>query len=48
MPRGLLSFAVVQRAQVLAFFADVKPCLIGMEACGTAHFWGAGTGGSWA
>ncbi|MES2263977.1 MAG: IS110 family transposase [Pseudomonadota bacterium] len=26
-------------AQVLAFFAMLKPCLIGMKACGNAHFW---------
>ncbi len=27
------------RSQFLAFFADVAPCLIGMEACGSAHYW---------
>ena len=25
--------------QVLAFFAQRAPCLIGMEACGGAHYW---------
>jgi len=30
----------LRRQQVLAFFANVPPCLIGMEACGGAHFWG--------
>jgi transposase len=29
----------LRRSQVREFFADLKPCLIGMEACGTAHFW---------
>ena len=25
------------RAKVLAFFAGLPPCLVGMEACGSAH-----------
>ena len=29
----------LRRAQVHAFFAGLKPCLVGMEACATAHFW---------
>ena len=29
----------LRRAQVLAFFAKLSPCLVGMEACATAHFW---------
>ena len=29
----------LRRTQVREFFAGLKPCLIGMEACGTAHFW---------
>jgi transposase len=29
----------MRRGQVAAFFAALPPCLIGMEACGTAHFW---------
>jgi len=29
----------LRRAQVVAFFAGLEPCLIGLEACGTAHFW---------
>ena len=24
---------------MLTFFAGLKPCLVGMEACATAHFW---------
>ncbi|HEY8158208.1 MAG TPA: IS110 family transposase, partial [Methylobacter sp.] len=29
----------LKRGQVLAFFANVSPCLIGLEACGGAHYW---------
>src|SRR4051812_31585263 len=29
----------LRRSQVLAFFKDLAPCLIGMEACATAHYW---------
>lgn len=29
----------LRRAQVLSFFAQLPPCLIGMEACGGAHHW---------
>ncbi len=29
----------LRRAQVLPFFAKLAPCLVGMEACGTAHHW---------
>ena len=29
----------LKRPQVVAFFAQLAPCLIGMEACGGAHFW---------
>ena len=29
----------LRRAQVLPFFAKLPPCLVGMEACGTAHHW---------
>jgi transposase len=29
----------LKRSQVAAFFAQLAPCLIGMEACGGAHFW---------
>lgn len=28
------------RAKVLEFFVQLPPCLIGMEACGSAHYWG--------
>jgi transposase len=29
----------LRRAKGREFFAELRPCLIGMEACGTAHFW---------
>ena len=29
----------LRRGQVLKFFAGLPPCLIGMEACATAHYW---------
>ena len=28
-----------KRADLVKFFANLAPCLIGMEACGGAHFW---------
>lgn len=30
----------LRRRQVLPFFERLEPCLIGMEACGTSHYWG--------
>jgi transposase len=30
----------LSRAEVLEFFAQRRPCLIGIEACGGAHYWG--------
>ena len=30
----------LRRSQVLAWFAKLAPCLVGMEACATAHYWG--------
>ena len=29
----------LRRSQVLPFFKKQPPCLVGMEACATAHFW---------
>ena len=29
----------LKRSQVLSFFVNVTPCLIGMEACCSAHYW---------
>lgn len=30
---------VIKREQMAAFFVNLSPCLIGMEACGSAHHW---------
>jgi transposase len=30
----------LRRKEVLTFFAQLPPCLIGMEACASAHYWG--------
>src|SRR3712207_1051737 len=30
----------LRREEVRAFFAGLPPCLVGMEACATAHHWG--------
>ncbi len=30
----------LRRAQVLKFFAELPACLVGMEACASAHYWG--------
>ena len=29
----------LRRRQVLTFFGKLPPCLVGMEACATAHYW---------
>ena len=29
----------LKRSNVLAFFSRIEPCRIGMEACGSAHYW---------
>ena len=29
----------IKRSQMAEFFVNVKPCLIGIEACGSAHHW---------
>ena len=31
---------MLKRTQLLGFIAQCPPCLIGMEACGGAHYWG--------
>ena len=30
----------LRRRQVLSFFEKLEPCLVGMEACSTSHYWG--------
>ncbi|MBZ0218694.1 MAG: IS110 family transposase, partial [Fimbriimonadaceae bacterium] len=29
----------LRRGQVLGFFAELSPCLVGLEACASAHYW---------
>jgi transposase len=29
----------LRRTELLRFFGQLKPCLVGMEACGTSHHW---------
>jgi len=29
----------LRRQKMLSFFANLEPCTIGMEACGSAHYW---------
>jgi transposase len=29
----------LRRGELISFFGRLPPCLIGMEACSTAHFW---------
>src|SRR5262245_21674272 len=29
----------LRRSQVLGFFAELPPCLIGLEACAGSHYW---------
>ena len=30
----------LRRGQVLSFFQSIGPCLVGIEACASAHHWG--------
>ncbi|MGA8148258.1 MAG: hypothetical protein WB870_11885 [Gallionellaceae bacterium] len=32
---------VLKRKDMAKYFANLEPCLIGMEACSTAHHWRA-------
>ncbi len=29
----------LRRSKMHEFFSQIEPCLVGMEACGAAHFW---------
>jgi transposase len=29
----------LRRSQMLKFFGGLEPCIVGMEACGSAHYW---------
>jgi transposase len=36
---GAATMRKLSRAKVLGFFAGLAPCRVGMEACGSAHYW---------
>ena len=36
---GVVIKRQLRRAQMLPFFASLPPCLVGMEACASAHHW---------
>lgn len=29
----------LRRNQVIKFLSNIEPCLVGMEACGSSHYW---------
>jgi transposase len=39
MQTGEIVNTQLKRAKVLEYFANRQPCLIGLEACGGAHYW---------
>ena len=36
---GVVFNRAIRRAQLIQFFTKLEPCLIGMEACGSSHYW---------
>jgi transposase len=36
---GRVTTRKLSRSAMRVFFAGIKPCLVGMEACGSAHYW---------
>ena len=36
---GLATSHKLKRSKVLAFYSQIAPCRVGMEACGSAHYW---------
>ena len=38
----------LRRNQVLAFFSRLPRCVVGLEACATAHYWARELGRAWA
>jgi len=32
----------LRRGQVMQFFEELPPCLVGLEACATSHYWARG------
>jgi len=37
---GVVVRKALRRSKLLAWFGQLSPCLVGMEACATAHYWG--------
>jgi transposase len=37
----------LRRGQVLAFFSRIPRCVVGLEACATAHYWARELGRQW-
>ena len=37
--RAIVIRRKLRRAEVLRFFEDLPSCLVGIEACATAHYW---------
>lgn len=35
----LLSRPLASRGKLLEFFTSLPPCIVGLEACGSAHHW---------
>ncbi len=47
LPDGNVAFRKkLSRSQFMKFLAEQPPCLIAMEACATAHYWGRAALGS--
>ena len=38
----------LRRDQMATFFVNLPPCLIGIEACGSAHHWARPSSSRWA
>ena len=36
----------LRRGELLRFLGSLEPCVVAMEACGSAHHWGARSAGS--
>ena len=36
---GVIVRKTLRRSQMLRFFERLDPCLVGIEACGTSHYW---------
>lgn len=36
---GVVVSRKLSRAKMFTFFGECEPCLVGMEACGSAHYW---------